>query len=118
MENRIEKVEAQNDLMQQDISTLKGDISLLKKDVSILKEDVAELKKDVSLIKTDVSHLQIDMAIVKSNYATKEDIAGVERNIEGLRVELYKVISRQTYWFVSSLFVLLGAGLGLAKVLF
>lgn len=118
MEHRMDKVEHQIGVMQQDIGTLKTDVAVLQKDVSILKEDVAELKTDVSQLKQDVSTLQLDVGVIKSNYATKSDILGLDLKMEGLRTELYKVISRQTYWFIAALFGLLATGLGIAKLLF
>ncbi|MBV4366127.1 CCDC90 family protein [Erwiniaceae bacterium CMYE1] len=105
-------------VLKTDVSVLQKDICELKIDVSVLKTDVSVLKTDVSQLKQDVSLLQLDVGVIKSNYATKEDILGLDLKIEGLRSELYKAISAQTYWFVSALFGLLVTGLGLAKILF
>lgn len=58
-----------------DLSVVKEDVAGLKVDVAGLKKDVGELKVDVTHLKTDVSSLQMDMAVVKSNYATRSDVA-------------------------------------------
>ncbi|KGT91919.1 hypothetical protein NG99_15250 [Erwinia typographi] len=97
MEQRRGKIEGRYDVLQQDVSLLKQDVSILKEDVSVLKMDVA---------------------VIKSNYVTKEDLARVSRDIEGVRVELYNSLSQQTTKFVAWMFILLGAGLGVAKIIF
>lgn len=72
----------------------------------------------IKKLEEKVSSLQIDMAVIKSNYATKEDVKGLQGALEGVRTELHKSIAAQTKWFVASLFIALGAGLTLAKFLF
>jgi hypothetical protein len=42
----------------------------------------------------------------------------LHRSIEGVRIELYQAITGQTKWFISALFIALGAGLTIAKFLF
>ncbi|MGK5062027.1 hypothetical protein [Janthinobacterium sp. LB3P112] len=58
-----------------DVAGLKTDVAGLKVDVADLKVDVAGLKTDVGVLKTDVSGLTLDVAVVRSNYATKSDVA-------------------------------------------
>lgn len=58
-----------------------------------------------------VEDLWVDFAGIKANYATKEDV-------ESARRELQSSLASQTKWLVSALFVVLGTGLGLAKLLF
>ncbi|ATD60579.1 hypothetical protein CNX70_10635 [Janthinobacterium svalbardensis] len=58
-----------------DVDGLKTDVAGLKVDVADLKVDVAGLKTDVTVLKTDVSNLKLDLAVVRSNYATKSDVA-------------------------------------------
>lgn len=61
--------------VKRDVAGLKVDLCLVKEDVAGLKKDVGELKVDVTHLKTDVHSLQLDMAVVKSNYATRSDVA-------------------------------------------
>ena len=58
-----------------DVAGLKTDVTDLKVDVADLKVDVAGLKTDVTVLKTDVGNLKLDLAVVRSNYATKSDVA-------------------------------------------
>ena len=58
-----------------DVADLKVDVAGIKVDVGGMKTDVAVLKTDVGVLKTDVSGLKLDLAVVRSNYATKSDVA-------------------------------------------
>ena len=58
-----------------DVADLKVDVAGIKVDVAGMKTDVAVLKTDVGVLKTDVSGLKLDLAVVRSNYATKSDVA-------------------------------------------
>ena len=61
--------------LKTDVTGLKVDVAGLKVDVAGLKTDVTVLKTDVGVLKTDVSGLKLDLAVVRSNYATKSDVA-------------------------------------------
>ena len=61
--------------LKTDVADLKTDVAGLKVDVTDLKVDVAGLKTDVTVLKTDVSSLKLDLAVVRSNYATRSDVA-------------------------------------------
>lgn len=65
----------------------------------------------VMLLESKVETLLIDVAVIKANYATREDV-------ESVRGELQSSLARQTKLLVASLFIVLGTGLGLAKLLF
>lgn len=65
----------------------------------------------VMLLEAQVETLLIDVAVMKANYATREDV-------ESVRGELQSSLAVQTKWLVASLFIVLGTGLGLAKLLF
>ncbi|WP_338681543.1 hypothetical protein OPV09_10335 [Janthinobacterium sp. TB1-E2] len=58
-----------------DVADLKVDVAGIKVDVADLKTDVAGLKTDVTVLTTDVSSLKLDLAVVRSNYATRSDVA-------------------------------------------
>ena len=58
-----------------DVAGIKTDVAVLKTDVAGLKTDVTVLKTDVGVLKTDVSGLKLDLAVVRSNYATRSDVA-------------------------------------------
>lgn len=58
-----------------------------------------------------VEALLIDAAVIKANYATRQDV-------ESVRKELHSSIASQTKWLVAALFMVLAAGLTLAKWLF
>lgn len=70
-----------------------------------------DMQERVKKLEEQVSSLMVDVAVIKSNYATRQDV-------EGVKSELHKAISAQTKWVVASLFVALGAGLTIAKIIF
>ena len=48
---------------------------VMDEQVTTLAKDMADVKADVAVLKTDVSGLKLDVAVVRSNYATKSDVA-------------------------------------------
>ena len=64
-----------------DVAGLKTDVAGLKVDVADLKTDVAGLKTDVTVLTTDVSSLKLDLAVVRSNYATRSDVAEAKSTV-------------------------------------
>ena len=64
-----------------DVAGLKTDVADLKVDVADLKTDVAGLKTDVTVLTTDVSSLKLDLAVVRSNYATRSDVAEAKSTV-------------------------------------
>lgn len=65
----------------------------------------------MKLLESKVETLLIDVAVIKADYATRVDIESVRR-------EIRSSITAQTKWFIAALFLLLGLGLGIAKLLF
>lgn len=65
----------------------------------------------VMLLEAKVETLLTDVAVIKANYAPREDV-------ESVRGELQSSLVVQNNWLVASLFIVLGTGLGLAKLLF
>ena len=43
--------------------------------VNTLAKDMAGVKADIAVLKTDAGNLKLDLAVVRSNYATKSDVA-------------------------------------------
>lgn len=76
------------------------------------------MNERVKKLEDQVSSLLVDMAVIKSNYATKEDTSKLNGTIEGVRTELHQSIASQTKWLVGSMFIALGAGLTIAKLIF
>ena len=64
-----------------DVADLKVDVAGIKVDVADLKTDVAGLKTDVTVLTTDVSSLKLDLAVVRSNYATRSDVAEAKSTV-------------------------------------
>ncbi|MBV4368564.1 hemolysin XhlA [Erwinia phyllosphaerae] len=67
--------------------------------------------KRMELIEAKVETLLIDVAVIKTNYATKVDIESVKK-------ELQASVNTQTKWLIAALFIVLGTGLGIARLLF
>ncbi|MDN8541154.1 hypothetical protein ACMGEE_06945 [Erwinia sp. DT-104] len=65
----------------------------------------------MKLLEGKVETLLIDVAVIKANYATKVDI-------ESVRKELHSSLNTQTIWLIAALFVVLGVGLGVARLIF
>lgn len=72
----------------------------------------------VKKLEDQMTSLITDVAVIKSNYATREDISKLNVSLEGVRTELHKAVSSQTKWLIASLFIVLGAGLTIAKLIF
>ncbi|MXP53434.1 hemolysin XhlA [Pantoea sp. Seng] len=69
------------------------------------------LEKRVKQLEDDVAAMRTDIAVMKSNYATKEDIASV-------RIEVHQSISAQTKWLAATMIAIAGASMAIAKLLF
>lgn len=69
------------------------------------------MEQKMKLLEGKVETLLIDVAVIKANYATKVDI-------ESVRKELHSSLNTQTIWLIAALFVVLGVGLGVARLIF
>lgn len=69
------------------------------------------MEERMKLLEGKVETLLIDVAVIKANYATKTDL-------ESVRKEIHTSINTQTKWVIAALFVALGVGLSLARLLF
>ncbi|EBA3494502.1 hemolysin XhlA, partial [Salmonella enterica] len=49
------------------------------------------LEKRIQKLEDDLAAIRTDLAVIKSNYATKEDIASI-------RIEVHQSIAAQTKW--------------------
>ncbi|MEY0767298.1 MULTISPECIES: hypothetical protein [Providencia] len=86
-------------------------IAKLEANVESIQATLIDIKSDIKTSKGDISTLKSDTAVIKSNYATKQDI-------EIIKTEVQKAISTQTKWLMATIFVALGAGITIAKLLF
>ena len=50
---KVDKIEADTEVLKQDVAVLKQDVAVLKRDVDVLKLDMAVLKQDVAELKGD-----------------------------------------------------------------
>lgn len=85
-------------------------IAKLEANVESIQATLTDIKSDMKTSKGDISTLKSDTAVIKSNYATKQDI-------EIIKTEVQKAISTQTKWLMATIFVALGAGITIAKLL-
>ena len=65
----------------------------------------------IKKLEESMSNLKSDIAVIKSNYASKEDIAT-------LRTELHQSISGQTKWLAATMLGITGLALAIAKFIF
>jgi chromosome segregation ATPase len=63
----LEELQADMDIVKEDIQYIKGDVLQLKEDVHYIKGDVSQLKEDVHYIKGDVSQLKEDVHYIKGD---------------------------------------------------
>ncbi|EKN4705006.1 hemolysin XhlA [Yersinia ruckeri] len=69
------------------------------------------LEKRVKQIEDSLAEIRTDMAVIKSNYATKEDIASV-------RIEVHQSITAQTKWLAATMIAIAGISMAIAKLIF
>ncbi|WP_261371299.1 hemolysin XhlA [Yersinia mollaretii] len=65
----------------------------------------------IKKLEDDVQNIKSDLAVIKSNYATKEDIASV-------RVELHQSISTQTKWLTATIIGTAALAMAIARFIF
>ncbi|CBJ80369.1 hypothetical protein [Xenorhabdus bovienii] len=70
-----------------------------------------EMETRVKKLEEYVHSIKVDLAVIKSNYATKEDIASV-------RVEVQKAIANQTKWIAATLIATASIAIAVSKLIF
>ncbi|MCB5307445.1 hemolysin XhlA [Yersinia enterocolitica] len=69
------------------------------------------LEKRVKQVEDSLAEIRTDIAVIKSNYATKEDIASV-------RIEVHQSITAQTKWLAATMIAIAGISMAIAKLIF
>ncbi|MCF1610148.1 hemolysin XhlA [Serratia marcescens] len=69
------------------------------------------LEQRVKQLEISLAEIKTDIAVMKSNYATKEDIASV-------RIEVHQSISTQTKWLAATMIGIAGISMAIAKLIF
>ncbi|QHB34662.1 hemolysin XhlA [Yersinia canariae] len=69
------------------------------------------LEERVKRIEESLTEIRTDIAVIKSNYATKEDIASV-------RIEVHQSIAAQTKWLAATMIAIAGISMAVAKLIF
>ncbi len=93
---RLDRIEATQEALKEDVGNLKKDVAGmkedirdLKEDVAVLKKDVADLKEDVAILKVEVSGLKEDVVILKTEVnSLKENDAKLQADVSGLKDSL------------------------------
>lgn len=97
-------------------------VAKLESDVEHIKTTLIDIKADMKSVKADVGTLKTDLSVIKSNYVTTTDlqkeIGVVKTDVQNLKTEMHKAINNQTKWMIGALFVVLGVGLGVARLIF
>lgn len=69
------------------------------------------LEKRIQKLEDDLAAIRTDLAVIKSNYATKEDIASI-------RIEVHQSIAAQTKWLAATMLGITGLAMAVAKLIF
>lgn len=131
--------------MNKGMSTLTEQVTLLRQDVAIIKSHYAtrqHLAEQMLNLKTEMHErdctLQEELAkrdrtlqeeLVKRDRVLHEELTQrdlnnrdaftqVYKNIDALRTEFHQALNAHTKWIISTMAVMLGLGLSLAKLLF
>lgn len=76
-----------------------------------MESRVEKLESDFERINVTIDSMKSDLAVIKSNYATKEDIASV-------RVEVQQSIANQTKWIAATIIATAGIVIAVSKLVF
>lgn len=73
------------------------------------------MEQRVKALEETMASLRQDVAIVRSNYATREDLASVRTEMQGLRADLHKSLNEQTWKVIGAAALLAAAVYAFAK---
>lgn len=96
--------------MEPRVKKLENLFSDLATDVAVIKSNHAT-KQDLAEVRSEVREIKADIASIKQNYATKADVLAI-------RGDLYQAITSQTKWMVSMQLITMGLALTVAKAIF
>lgn len=80
-----------------------GNMSELERRVGNLETDIRSIRDSINIVVTDI-------AVIKSNYATKTDIAD-------LKTDISKEMLTQTRWIIATLIALIGISVAIQRFL-
>jgi chromosome segregation ATPase len=87
-----ERFEEGQKSMQNEISSIKGELADVKEEVSGIKVELADVKEEVSGIKVELADVKEEVSGIKGELAdVKEEVSGIKGEIVGMKVEITKV---------------------------
>ena len=72
-------------------------------------------KTEFDQINDRLSALEVDVAVIKSNYATREDIAKLETKIASVETKVVKMENTLLKWFIGTAIALTTAVFAIAR---
>lgn len=108
------------DIMEARIIKLELAVEKILERLFAVERDVGVIRSNYAT-KEDLATVERDVAVIRSNYATKEDLATVERDVAVIRSnyatreDLTALETRILKWFVATAVTLAGAAFAAAK---
>lgn len=83
--------------------------------MDIMEARIVKLESVTEKILERLSAVERDVAVIRSNYATKADLAAVQASISALEVNIAALEARMLKWFIGTAVTLAGLAFAAAR---
>ncbi len=103
--------------MEPRVKKLENLFTDLATDVAVIKSNYAT-KQDLAEVKTEISEVRSEVREVKADIASIKQNYATKADVLAIRGDLYQAITAQTKWMVSMQLITMGLALTVAKAIF